>query len=96
VEWLGGFQTAFCDDSRVLALLSHWPIDALSEHLRYCTQAQWDNGARSGILRYYDIRLFKHISSLFWGEDNWNFHAPVISWHWIDRDQNEQALGGSQ
>jgi hypothetical protein len=96
MEWLGACLTEISGDSRGLVLLSHWPIEALAEHLRYCTQAQFNNGANSGILRFYDIRLFKHISNLFWGEDSWNFHAPVISWHWIDRDQKEQALGGSQ
>jgi hypothetical protein len=96
VGWLSELLTQLRGQSRVLALLSHWPFEPLTEHLRYCTQAQWDSGATSGILRYYDTRLLKHISGLFVGHDNRDFHAPVISWHWIDRDQRAQIIGGGQ
>jgi hypothetical protein len=94
VNWLGEFARAFDSQSRILYLLSRWPFDALSEHLRYCTQAHWCNGAKSGILRYYDTRLFKHISGLFMGDAARDFHAPVISWHWMDRDRRPQVIGG--
>lgn len=96
VNWLGEFVRAFHYQSRVLTLLSHWPFDALSEHLRYCTQAQWDDGANSGILRYYDTRLFKRISAVFTGDEHHRFHAAVISWHWMDRDHKPQSIGGRQ
>ncbi|MEB0043673.1 DUF4123 domain-containing protein [Pseudomonas sp. MH10] len=94
VNWLGEFVRAFQYQSRVLTLLSHWPFEALSEHLRYCTQAQWDDGANSGVLRYYDTRLFKRISGVFSGDEHLNFHAAVISWHWMDRDHKPQVVGG--
>ncbi|MEB0094440.1 DUF4123 domain-containing protein [Pseudomonas sp. CCI1.2] len=96
VNWLGGLLKQLHGQSRVLALLSRWPFEPLTEHLRYCTQAQWNNGAISGVLRYYDTRLFKHISGLFVGDDNRDLHAPVITWHWIDRDQRAQIIGGAQ
>lgn len=96
VAWLGDFLAQFGRDSRLLALLSHWPFEPLTDHLRYCTQAQWDNGAHHGILRYYDTRLFKLVCDLFMGDDSRNFHAPIISWHWIDRDQRSQVVGGDQ
>jgi hypothetical protein len=96
IAWLGEFLAQFHGKSRALALLSRWPFDALTEHLRYCTQAEWDNGASSGILRYYDTRLFKHISGLFMADAARDFHAPAISWHWIDRDRKAQAIGGDQ
>ena len=96
VSWFGEFLMHARGQSRVLALLSRWPFEPLTEHLRYCTQAQWDRGTTNGILRYYDTRLFKHISGLFVGDDRRDFHAPVISWHWIDRDQRTQIIGGSQ
>jgi hypothetical protein len=94
VNWLGEFARAFSSPSRILYLLSRWPFDALAEHLRYCTQAQWSNGAKRGILRFYDTRLFKHISGLFMGDAARDFHAPVISWHWMDRDHRSQVIGG--
>jgi len=94
VNWLGAFVRAFERQSRVLSLLSPWPFDALSEHLRYYTQAHWDKGAKSGILRYYDNRLFKHISGVFIEDAARDFHAPVISWHWTDRDHKAQIIGG--
>jgi len=95
MAWLGEFLTQFYWESRALLMMSYWPFEALTTHLRYCTQAHWDKGANSGILRYYDTRLFKHIASLFVGDAYHNFHAAVISWHWIDRDHNAQAIGGT-
>jgi hypothetical protein len=94
VNWLGEFVHAFQYQSRLLTLLSRWPFDALRDHLRYYTQVQWSRGAHSGILRYYDTRLFKRISNLFTGDDGRSFHAAVISWHWTDRDRKPDSVGG--
>jgi hypothetical protein len=94
LDWLARFCRETQTQYRTLLLLSHWPFEALAEHLRYFTQAQWKQGAGCGILRYYDTRLFKCIIELFVGEVSRHFHAPAISWHWIDRDQREQQIAG--
>lgn len=43
--WLAAFLSAVHRDARVLAFHSHWPFSALADHLRHCTQAEWNQGA---------------------------------------------------
>lgn len=94
IEWLGEFLRVPQTYSRALVTLSHWPFEALAEHLRHYTQAHWKNGASSGILRYYDTRMFKHITELIPVDLRNDFHAATISWHWTDRDNKKQEAHG--
>jgi hypothetical protein len=92
IKWLGEFLRFPETYSRALVTLSHWPFEALTEHLRHYTQAHW--GKCSGILRYYDTRMFKHISGLFRDNVEDDFRAAAISWHWTDRDGKQQSTHG--
>ncbi|MPQ71094.1 MULTISPECIES: DUF4123 domain-containing protein [unclassified Pseudomonas] len=109
VSWVESFLHAFHDQSRVLAVMSRWSFDDLTEHLRHCTQIEWDEGARSGLLRYYDTRIFESVAGLIRPLRDYAFdgrplegmdlcgrvfHGAVISWHWIDREQCSRTLHG--
>ena len=78
----------------VLALISRWPFDKLAVQLRGATQATWNKGASSGVLRYYDTRLFRHFCEQLEPQQLGQFHAPVSQWHWIDHDGKQASLSG--
>ena len=92
--WLHGLLQAVHHQFRVLALLSRWDFDDLAAHLRGATQATWNKGTSSGVLRYYDTRLFRHFCELLDPHQLRHFHAPVIQWYWIDHDQRHSAMSG--
>ncbi|WP_132590431.1 DUF4123 domain-containing protein, partial [Pseudomonas aeruginosa] len=78
----------------LMLLFSPWPLPRLGEHLRSCTQAEWNQGRSSGVLRFYEPGLFMAVSDML---DPWQsryLHAPVSSWHWLDRDGRPRALAG--
>ena len=92
--WLGTFATRMHREHRLLAMLGAWPFEPLAEHLRHCTQAQWNRGESGGLLRFYDPRLFLAVSDLLSpAQSDW-FHAAVGTWHWIDRDGKAEVLPG--
>ncbi len=63
-----------------------WPLPRLGEHLRSCTQAEWNQGRSSGVLRFYEPGLFMAVSDMLDPRQSRYLHAPVSSWHWLDRD----------
>lgn len=77
----------------LLALTSPWDFHELSVHLAHCTQAEWNDGKSSGLLRFFDPRLFIAVSEALNPQQSW-FHAPAITWHWCDRDGEIQQLPG--
>ncbi|MDF5922112.1 DUF4123 domain-containing protein [Pseudomonas aeruginosa] len=48
----------------LMLLFSPWPLPRLGEHLRSCTQAEWNRGRSSGVLRFYDPGLFMAVSDM--------------------------------
>lgn len=92
--WLAAFLSAVHRDARVLALHSHWPFSALADHLRNCTQAEWNQGRTSGLLRYWEPRLFLATSEMLSPLQTKWFHAPAIGWQWLDRDGKAAYLAG--
>lgn len=79
---------------RVLVLLSAWPFETLSRHLRHATQASWGQGRHSGVLRFYDPRLFPLCcEALLPAQSDW-FHAPSIAWYWRDSQGQPRELAG--
>ena len=90
VQLFTAVHAQFC----VLALISRWPFDKLAAQLRGATQATWNKGASSGILRYYDTRLFRHFCEQLDPAQLAPFHGPVCRWHWIDHDGKKASLAG--
>lgn len=92
--WLEAQTHSLHQQQRLLFLLSAWPFDTLTRHLRHCTQAEWDQGRQTGLLRYYDPRLILAVcETLSPAQGDW-FQATVISWHWIDRDGSARQHPG--
>ncbi|UZE23590.1 DUF4123 domain-containing protein [Pseudomonas sp. B21-056] len=92
--WLMDFLQACHGHSRVLVLLSRWSFDALGERLGRCTQAEWEQGRKSGVLRYYDTRLFRLLCELLDPDQRKMLHEGVIEWQWIDRDGKACQMAG--
>ncbi|MDU9024601.1 DUF4123 domain-containing protein [Pseudomonas corrugata] len=92
--WLKDFIQMCYRHSRVLALFSRWSFDALGERLGRCTQAEWDQGHKSGVLRYYDTRLFRLLCELLDPDQLRMLHEGVINWQWIDRDGKACQMAG--
>lgn len=80
-------------NQHLLALTSPWDFHELSAHLGHCTQAEWNDGRSSGLLRFFDPRLFVAVSEALNPQQAW-FHAAAITWHWRDRDGDAQQFAG--
>lgn len=94
LAWLTEFLAQVHRQSRVLVLLSQWHFSELAGHLRHYTQAVWNQGNSSGLLRYWEPRLFLASSETLNPAQSSLFHAPAITWHWIDRDGRASQLPG--
>lgn len=92
--WLAKTAERLLQERRLLALLSTWPFAALARHLSQHVQAEWNQGRSSGLLRYYDPRLFLATCEMLDPQQSTRFHAPVITWHWLDRDGIPAQLPG--
>ncbi|KPN90926.1 DUF4123 domain-containing protein [Pseudomonas nunensis] len=92
--WLLGLAQALDGRSQLLVLASHWPFEALAEHLGRCLEAR--NGGYLGLLRYYDPRLFPLLfSHVLDPEQQQRFLHPAVFWSWLDRDGLPQRLLGA-
>lgn len=78
----------------LMLLFSPWPLPRLGEHLRSCTQAEWNQGRSSGVLRFYEPGLFMAVSDMLDPRQSRYLHAPVSSWHWLDRDGRPREQAG--
>lgn len=92
--WLNELLASRNAHQHLLALLSPWPFAALASHLSHCTQAEWNDGRSSGLLRFYDPRVLVATSEALDPQQMW-FHAPVIAWYWQDRDRQPRSLAGN-
>lgn len=91
---LAELVTALLPEQRLLALLSPWPFGRLTVHLTYHLEAEWNQGRSSGLLRFYDPRLFLAFCEMLDPKQTRLFHAPAYAWYWLDRDQAWAQLAG--
>lgn len=94
-DWLHTFINAVDCNKHVVVVFSPWQFEALADHLRGFLQAQWNQGRSEGVLRYYDPRMLLPVTETLTPVQSNAFHAAVISWHWLDRDQQPQSLPGN-
>jgi hypothetical protein len=92
-HWLMGLMNALDGQPLLLVLASHWPFQTLAEHLGQCVDAR--NGGGSGLLRYYDPRLFPLLLSHLLPEQQQLWLRPVVFWSWLDRDGAPRRLLGT-
>lgn len=89
---LGFVLSHAAQQHRALVVLSDLSFEDLIAHFVRCVQIKWDDGDYSGILRFFDTRLFlpviNHLSTDNAGAILW----PVQEWHWLNRDQNAVRL----
>jgi hypothetical protein len=92
-HWLIGLLRSLPLDSQPLMLISQWPFEALATHLTQCLDAR--NGRFSGLLRYYDPRVFAVLfSHVLRAEQQQPWLRPALLWSWLDRDGTPQHLTG--
>jgi hypothetical protein len=93
-QWLMGLMHSLDGQSRLLVLATHWPFQALAEHLGRCLEAS--NGGHTGLLRYYDPRVFPLLfSHVLQPEQQQLWLRPAVFWSWLDRDGAPQRLLGT-
>lgn len=91
--WLEELMTHCAADARLLVLVSPLPFDALSRALQLLSQMTW--GGQSGLLRYYDPRVFPLlVSSILSSEQLSEYLRVACYWGWLDRDNQPQWLQG--
>nr|WP_262923803.1 MULTISPECIES: DUF4123 domain-containing protein [Pseudomonas] len=84
-NWLGELVEHLAPQSRLLLLLSPLPFDSLTETLQGLSQLEW--GGLTGLLRYYDPRVFPHLlSQVLSDEQNKQFLRVALFWSWLDLD----------
>jgi hypothetical protein len=84
-NWLGELVEHLAPQSRLLLLLSPLPFDCLAGTLRGLSQLEW--GGLTGLLRYYDPRVFPHLlSQVLSDEQNKRFLCVALFWSWLNLD----------
>ncbi|NAS98539.1 hypothetical protein CU664_22000 [Pseudomonas syringae pv. actinidifoliorum] len=81
-------------DGRLMVVISSWPFEVLSKALQGFSQLAW--GKQTGLLRYYDSRIFPLLmSSILTDQQRAEFMQVASYWGWLDRDNQPQWLQGT-
>ncbi|MDR7344983.1 hypothetical protein J2X14_003425 [Pantoea alhagi] len=93
MQWLKGTSQQVFVQAPLLLLCSNWSFSALAGWLTQCMDILQEG--RSGILRFYDTRifplLFTHVLS---EEQQRSLLRPVLFWAWQDMDGNARGIKG--
>lgn len=93
MQWLKGTSQQVFVQAPLLLLCSNWSFSALAGWLTQCIDILQEG--RSGILRFYDTRifplLFTHVLS---EEQQRSLLRPVLFWAWQDMDGNARGIKG--
>ncbi|MNR19816.1 hypothetical protein D3C85_1366280 [compost metagenome] len=77
-----------------MVLISPLPFEVLSGALQALSQMTW--GGQTGLLRYYDSRIFPLLmSSILTDAQRAEFLQVATYWGWLDRDKQPQWLPGT-
>lgn len=94
MQWLKDISQQMVVKAPILLLCSHWSFSALAAWFTQCIDIFQEG--RSGILRFYDTRifpvLFTHVLS---EEQKKALLRPVLFWAWQDRDGHAKGIKGS-
>lgn len=92
-QWLIGLMHELGGRAQLLVLASLWPFPLLARHLGRCVEAS--NGGCTGLLRYYDPRLFPLLfSHVLQPKQQQLWLRPAVFWSWLDRDGAPIRLPG--
>ncbi len=91
--WLSSLMAERDPRTCMVALVSKWNLQALGAYLSRCLEAS--NGGQTGILRFYDPRLFPLLfSHVLTPAQQQPLLSPAVSWNWLDRDGLRQQMEG--
>lgn len=94
MQWLKDISQRVVVQAPLLLLCSCWPFSAQASWLTQCMDILQEG--RSGILRFYDTRifplLFTHVLS---EEQQQSFLRPALFWAWQDMDGNSRGIKGN-
>jgi len=91
--WLSALMAERDPRTCMVALVSRWGLQALGSYLSRCLEAC--NGGQTGILRYYDPRLFPLLfSHVLTPAQQQPLLSPAVNWYWLDRDGAHQQMEG--
>ncbi|MFH3176193.1 DUF4123 domain-containing protein [Klebsiella aerogenes] len=94
LQWLKDMSQQIAVQAPLLLLCSHWPFSALAGWLTQCMDIQQEG--RSGILRFYDTRIFPVLFTNVLSEEQQKpLLRPVLFWAWQDMDGNARGIKGS-
>lgn len=94
MQWLKDISQQVIVQAPLLLLCSYWTLSALSDWLTQCMDILQEG--RSGILRFYDTRIFPLLFSHVLSEEQQKpLLRPALFWVWQDRDGNARGIKGS-
>lgn len=94
MQWLRDMSQQVVVQAPLLLLCSHWPFSALAGWLTQCMDILQEG--RSGILRFYDTRIFPLLFTHVLSEEQQKpLLRPVLLWAWQDMDGNSRGIKGS-
>ena len=94
MRWLKDISRHVAVQAPLLLLCSQWSFSALASWLTQCMDILQEG--RSGILRFYDTRIFPVLFTHVLSEEQQKpLLRPVLFWVWQDRDGNARGIKGS-
>ncbi|BBO63734.1 DUF4123 domain-containing protein [Serratia marcescens] len=94
MQWLQDISRQVVAQTPLLLLCSSWPFSALSGWLSQCVDILQEG--RSGILRFYDTRIFPLLFTHVLSEDQRRpLLRPALFWAWQDMDGNARGIKGT-
>ncbi|AQY69457.1 DUF4123 domain-containing protein [Pseudomonas veronii] len=91
--WLEELMIHCATDARLLVVISPLSFKSLSHALQALSQMKW--GGESGLLRYYDPRIFPLLmSSILTDVQRVEYLKVACYWGWLDRDDQSQWIEG--
>jgi len=94
MQWLKDISQQVIVRAPLLLLCSPWPFTALAHWLTQCVDILHEG--RSGILRFYDTRIFPLLFTQVLSEEQQKaLLRPALFWAWQDMDGNSRGIKGS-
>lgn len=94
LRWLQDISQQVVVQAPLLLLCSPWPFSALANWLTQCMDILQEG--RSGILRFYDTRIFPLLFTHVLSEKQQEaLLRPALFWAWQDMDGKSRGLKGS-
>ncbi|RWR02600.1 hypothetical protein ED28_06975 [[Pantoea] beijingensis] len=85
--WLSELMQHFQGTPRLLLAITPLPFEQFAQHLHTLAEVKW--GEQTGLLRFYDTRIFPLLfSHVLTQEQQMAFSHLALLWGWLDRDRH--------